>query len=279
MIQLGKLPELIAISETKLRAKFKMQLQGYNFIQNNSNTNAGGVGMFVTETLTFQSATEYQLHTEGCEDLWITANINNTKKVYGVLYRHPQKDFINFSKSLEQTLTTLNKNKTQYFICGDVNINLLDYESKGNIKDYVDMLCGSGCLSLYPFDQVAFLCFPLGCLPLIKHPTRITSISSTLIDHIYTNSITQHITSNIFVSDVSDYLPVLVLIHNLKNKTSNYYDTRLQDTFESAEFVIDLSEELNKIAFSLDPLSSGDDFTIFLQHPQQTCSNEEKNRK
>ena len=156
-----------------------MQLQGYNFVQNNSNTNAGGVGMFVKETLTFQSTTEDQLHTEGCEDLWITANINNAKKVFGVLHRLPQKNFTNFSKSLEQTLTTLNRNKTQYFICGDVNINLLDCESKSDVKDYVDMLCGSGCL------------------PLIKHPTRINSISSPPIDHIYTNGMTQHIISNI----------------------------------------------------------------------------------
>ena len=32
-----------------------MQLQGYIFIQNNSNTNAGGVGMFIKEPLSFQS--------------------------------------------------------------------------------------------------------------------------------------------------------------------------------------------------------------------------------
>ena len=64
LIELGKLPEIIAISETKLQAEFKMQLQGYNFIQNNSNTNAGGVGMFIKETLIFQTITEYQLRNE-----------------------------------------------------------------------------------------------------------------------------------------------------------------------------------------------------------------------
>ena len=149
LIQLGKLPEMIAISETKLQAEFKMQLHGYNFIQNNSNTNAGDVGMFVKETLAFQATTEYQLYTEGCEDLWITGNINNTKKVFDVLHSHPQKDFTNFSKSLEQTLTALNRNKKQYLIRGDVNINLLDYESKSNIKDYVDKLGGSGSGTAY----------------------------------------------------------------------------------------------------------------------------------
>ena len=81
--QLGKLPEIIAISETKLHSEFKMQLQGYTFIQNNSNTNADGVGMFIKETLNFQFLNKNQLNMEGCEDLWITANISNTKKSLG----------------------------------------------------------------------------------------------------------------------------------------------------------------------------------------------------
>ena len=134
MTQLGKLPEIIAISKTKLCSEFKMQLQGYTFIQNYSKTNAGGVAMFIKETLTFQSLNKYQLNTEGCEDLWITVNINNTKKIFEVLYRHPQNDFTKFSKSFELTLATLNRERAQYYIGGDVNINLLDYESKSNCQ-------------------------------------------------------------------------------------------------------------------------------------------------
>ena len=83
--------------------------------------------MFIRDTLTFQPLPQYQLNTEGCEDLWITACINNTKTVFGVLYRHPQYHLTNFSKSFELTLETLNREKTQYYICGDVNINLLNY--------------------------------------------------------------------------------------------------------------------------------------------------------
>ena len=115
--------------------------------------------MFVKETLIFQTTTEYQLYTEGCEDLWITANINNTIRVFGVLYRHLRNDFTNFGKSFELTLTTLNREKTQYFICGDVNINLLDYESKSNIKDYVcfvAMIRHALWFWLPPFDQTFY---------------------------------------------------------------------------------------------------------------------------
>ena len=197
MTQLGKLPEIIAISEIKLHSEFKVQLQGYTFIQNNSSTNAGGVGMFIKETLSFQFLNKYQLHRKGCEDLWITVNINNTKKVFWVLYRHPQNDFTKISKSFELTLATLNRERAQYYISGGVNINLLDNESKSSVKNYVDMLCSSVCL------------------PLIKHPTRITLTSSTLIDHIYTNATTQNITSNVILNDFSDHFSVSVLIHTV----------------------------------------------------------------
>ena len=225
-----------------------MQLQGYTFIQNNSNTNADGVGMFIKETLSFQSLKKYQLNTEGCEDLWITININNTKKVFGVLYRHPQNDFTKFSKSFELILATPNRERAQYYISGDVNINLLDYESKSSVKNYVDMLCSSSCL------------------PLIKHPTRITPTSSTLIDHIYTNATTQNITSNVILNDFSDHFHVSVLIHNLKNKSTPAASMiREYKPFKPEDFIADLSEELDRVDFTLNLLASRDDFATFLQ--------------
>ena len=73
-----------------------------------------------------------------------------------------------FHTALEHTLITLNEKNLKYYIYGDVNINLLDYDIKSNIKEYSDML------------------FNLGCIPLYKYPTRITQTSSTLSDHIYT---------------------------------------------------------------------------------------------
>ena len=105
-----------------------------------------------------------------------------------------------------------------------------------------------------------------GCLPLIKHPTRITATSSTLIDHIYTNATTQNITSYIITSDLSDHMPVSVLIQNLHKKTNQAtMMTRDYKSFEPENFMTDLSAELNEIDFSSDLLPSGDDFAIFLQ--------------
>ena len=44
------MPDIIAISETKLHSKFCFYLEGYNFIQQNSSTKAGGVGMFIKKS-------------------------------------------------------------------------------------------------------------------------------------------------------------------------------------------------------------------------------------
>jgi len=42
-----KMPEIIAISETKLKTKVNSFIDGYEFIQNDSPTNTGGFGMFI----------------------------------------------------------------------------------------------------------------------------------------------------------------------------------------------------------------------------------------
>ena len=50
----------------------------------------------------------------------------------------------------------------------------------------------------------------MGIYPLITKPTRITECSATLIDNIFTNNIKGVNKSGIFISDVSDHLPVFV---------------------------------------------------------------------
>ena len=52
------------------------------------------------------------------------------------------------------------------------------------------------------------LTYSLGCVPLNTHPTRITTTSSTLLDHVYTNNVLGEHKSFILVEDVSDHLPV-----------------------------------------------------------------------
>ena len=60
---------------------------------------------------------------------------------------------------------------------GDFNINLLSYNNDHSVKDFVDVMYSFGLLSL------------------VTKPTRITEISVTLIDTIFTNCIQNEFSS------------------------------------------------------------------------------------
>ena len=108
----------------------------------------------------------------------------------------PNSKLSDFQSSFEKAIENLNKQKLIYYLCGDFNIDLLQSDTKTVIKNYSDML------------------FSLGCLPLIKYPTQIAHSSATLIDHFYSNSITQKTTSHTLTEDISDHMPIVLLLSN-----------------------------------------------------------------
>ena len=61
LTRLGKLPDEIAITETILSSKLSSFLQGYKFEQSNSKTLAGGVGLFIRDSLDYQIINDYCL--------------------------------------------------------------------------------------------------------------------------------------------------------------------------------------------------------------------------
>jgi len=197
------MPEIIAISETKLKTKFNSFIDGYEFIQNDSPTNAGGVGMFIRSLINFEKTTEYKLQVNGCEEIWVKVITLGCTKFFGVLYRHPNNNIKEYSKTLEKTLMLLNKQKLTYYICGNININLVWSDTSNFVKLYTDMM------------------FSLRCIPLINHPTRFSQITATLLNQIYTNNVINKNTSHILTSYISDHLPVLVLINNTKQRVQD----------------------------------------------------------
>ena len=78
---------------------------------------------------------------------------------------------------------------------GDFNIDLLKYQQHNLTSDFLDTM------------------FSHFFLPLINRPTRITSHTATLIDHIFTNGPIMHnqLVNGIFFADISDHLPILTL--------------------------------------------------------------------
>ena len=89
--------------------------------------------------------------------------------------------------------------KYHLFLCGDLNVNLLNYCHHNGTTDFVDSLVS------------------LNLFPCITKPTRITRHSITIKDNIFTNNIFYSDKSGLLVNDITDHLPIFTFsLHEVK---------------------------------------------------------------
>ena len=199
-----KLPDIITITETKLTKNqivANIDIEGYNFIHSDSSSKAGGVGLYIKDSLTFTLKEELDLNINSIENIWIQIETSGNKKpiTIGVVYRHPvyvAEHLECFSKAMEKLFSKLSSNNKEFYIMGDFNIDLLKAHSNSFIKNYADNL----------------ISYSVKCT--INKPTRCTINSKTLLDHIYTNNLKYYNFSGIVQYDISDHLPTFIFVHN-----------------------------------------------------------------
>ena len=207
------IPTIIAITETKHNSSTALpEMTGYDFENINSCTSAGGVGIFILKKFDYSIRNDLKLGVRECEDIWVEIKLNensdNKKKksqciIVGLIYRHPKPQYAEFSDALEKNLTTLSQKNSKTIIVGDLNIDLMKFNSERKITDYVDLITSHG------FN----LC--------VDKPTTVTTHSSTCIDHVYSNISTEDIETIILESDVSDHYSTLTKISGLHTKNEN----------------------------------------------------------
>ena len=115
-----------------------------------------------------------------------------------VMYRQPGS---NIDECTETVNNIFSNNSKTCYLCGDLNIDLLNHDKHRKTKEFIDALYS---LSLYP---------------LIDIPSRITEYSATLIDNIFTNDLITDKLSGLIINDVSDHLPVFSIIKNNFDKS------------------------------------------------------------
>ena len=192
LLTVKEMPSVIAISETKLSDNGiqNISIPGYEFIGQNSKTNAGGTGLYIKDNIKFIRRPDLEFSSNGLETCFVELPRAKQKSVIiGCIYRHPHNDRESFLEIMRQKLEYLNSQGFEAYISGDININFFSYNTDRQTSDYLDMLLN------------------LGYMPMITKATRITNHSATLIDHIYTNSPEKVIKSGICLADISDHLP------------------------------------------------------------------------
>ena len=151
-------PHIISLSETKIKGKplTNILLPGYLFLHNYSQTNAGGVGVNIHESLTYDEL-DCTINFAGCEDIWIkiTCPITNSIFIIGTIYRHPITNVQNLLDRLNLMLMKLNDTSKHFFILGDKNINTSPQQISNSGSDYTNMLLSYGIASV--IDNYAFI--------------------------------------------------------------------------------------------------------------------------
>ena len=168
----------------------------------------GGVGLFVKENINIKLREDLSIFIPHVfESIFIEILSGpNKNTIVGVIYRPntiPRADIDIFTSTLFDLMNIINIEKKKSTIMGDFNIDLLKYNSHEKTNDYVDNI------------------FSQGFLPLITKPTRVTSSSATLIDHIYSNDICSNSTSGIVLTDVADHFGIFHCIQSNQTCAKN----------------------------------------------------------
>ena len=117
-----------------------------------------------------------------------------------VMYRQPGSNIDECTETLNNIFSNISNSKICY-LCGDLNIDLLNHDKYRKTKELIDAL------------------FSLRMYPLIDRPRRITEYYATLIHNIFTDDLITDRLSGLIINDVSDHLPVFSIIKNNINKS------------------------------------------------------------
>ena len=231
LINTERMPDVIAIFETKLNANSFLNLNftNYKFICNDSITHAGGIGLYKKDSLRFTLRKDLSLNLQHCEDLWLEVESEKSSFILGVIYSYPKQKISLFQDKLSKNFSKLENNKLNYIVNGDFNINTLAI--KNLVRNYVNDLNS------------------IGCKMLINISTRFAeNCKSSLLDHVYTNMTNENIKSEICISEISDHFSTFFIAH--RSKILHYNKTkfiRSVKQFQSKDFLLDLRNDLSKL--------------------------------
>jgi endonuclease/exonuclease/phosphatase family metal-dependent hydrolase len=248
-------PDIICLQETwKIFDSAYFTIPNYSplYVKSRENRQGGGVGLYFKNGLQFCILNEKSIFMEFViETIVAEVLLPNRKKIAVVsIYRpatpHPtlsQKDqFEQFLELLTNLINELQNLYSDIYIMGDLNIDVLKYESVSSVQDYVDLL------------------FSFGLLQIITRPTRCAQNTATLIDHAILSPKSSSCESAILTSKISDHFPIIYFFDNVKckreEKTLTYRDfssrniQRFKETLSNFSWNSVLGDEDTQLAFN-----------------------------
>ena len=100
-----------------------VNIKGYNFFHTNSPTNAGGAALYIADNLKAVPRPGIKFDVALVESCWAEIDAGEGKKIIiGCIYKHPTCNLEQFRNQLYDIIKTINPNRHEIYIFGDMNI-------------------------------------------------------------------------------------------------------------------------------------------------------------
>lgn len=115
-------PDIIAVTETWLKPTIQtstIEITNYTFFRNDRVQHAGGVGIYVKNTIT----AHFMASDNSVEQLWVKLNIGSYVLVIGTVYNPQRRFYEEFLNALHNSLLDASVTSENILILGDFNID------------------------------------------------------------------------------------------------------------------------------------------------------------
>ena len=210
---------IIGITESKLDhtvPDLKVNLSGYDILQCDRNRYGGGIACYVRKDFCFATRA---LNCKEIENTIFDIILPKSKPItIGIFYRPLNQ--ANFMELIVKSFSVLNLKDKEIYLLGDFNINLVQ---NGNyISNRKRMAVYQGTVHTL-INKYQEFCPIFSLKQLITCPTRVTCKTSSLIDHILTNSIKKIFQSGKIDCGMSDH-QLIFCTRKVKQAKSNKHN-------------------------------------------------------
>lgn len=214
--------DILGVSETWLHAGIAqniLNIDEFTFIRQDRCNRGGGVGVYIKNTLKFN--TVFQECRDYIEHIWVEVRANKKNILVGNIYRPPNTDINCFVSYLEDILADFCTKFDSIIILGDFNVNMLNLNSSISLS----LL---NTVEAFNFKQI------------ISEPTRITNTGSTLIDLIFCNFSVNH--SGVKDIEISDHMLIFCYLDlgETEAKTYNFIYRQIHN-IDMVQFLHDVA--------------------------------------
>ena len=219
---------LIVFTETWMveGAETQFKLPGYELYSTCRDQYGGGLILYCDSRLKSKHISKLSVVTDSYESLLIEVNISKTETItIGAIYRRPSASLIDFVSNFKRNI--LEKLHCRNIIlCGDFNIDLLS-PTTGTTENFVTMM------------------LERNLLPTIYNPTRVSSHTKSLIDHIWTSVPNLSLSATIECS-TTDHFPICNIFNLNTEIHEKCIEFRPLTEYKVAAFLASLQNKCNE---------------------------------